>query len=707
MFDNMTLKRTSAGLNQVSATQDGGKIQFTRIALGSGAATDASVIAAMNALVNQKLSVNVSDVVTSGTNAILRASYSRSDVAEAFTWKEIGLFALDADENEILFAYASDPGSATVVSPTTGVTTTQVKITIAISDASASFVPAPTSAMMTWDEFFERMADVASAYDVWLSMGHTGSKADFLAAITGPTGPAGSVNTTQMNAAISAALTPAAAQLAEVDMKSIIDRHASIMDAIVGSNVLVNVAGAPGATASLTACGKNVYNEATTPFQNYSSIYAFSGGLIRYANTDGIARNVLLKCYGLKPGRMYTISLANLTGSNSVVSFIQRTAAGAQVGSTINMYGTSTAKTFLAEATMNYLEVQITSPGTTTVCDYTFNLQIEEGGEATAYEPYSGSTQTVNCNTVVTKTAKAPMHIFVPGLGNVLTVKYPVAAQADDAVINCFGDSLTLGGATVSFPSVLATLCGRTVNNFGVGGETSLTIAGRQGGFPFMVQPFTIPATVSAVAVTLKSAYMNGLVAPLVGSGVPDINPCTINGIKGTLSLSGGVYYFTRAVQGIAAVPVTRPVPLITNAMRARRNGITIIWTGTNGGWTDTDGVTYKSEVLVSQIRQMTEYLQNERYLVIGLTAVTAATYASLDAALIRTFGRKFLDLRGYILAYGLADAGITPTAQDNTDIAEGRIPTSLRVDGTHFNDAGYTVVGTQVYLRLLELGYI
>jgi hypothetical protein len=141
--------------------------------------------------------------------------------------------------------------------------------------------------------------------------------------------------------------------------------------------------------------------------------------------------------------------------------------------------------------------------------------------------------------------------------------------------------------------------------------------------------------------------------------------------------------------------------------MRSRYRDIQVFWAGTNGGWVDTDGVTYNPDVLVSQLQRMAGFLQTERYLVIGLTALTVAQYANLDARMARAFGRKFLDLRGYMLSYGLADAGITPTAQDSADIAAGKIPSSLRYDQTHFNDAGYAIAGAQVYLRMLELNYV
>jgi lysophospholipase L1-like esterase len=67
------------------------------------------------------------------------------------------------------------------------------------------------------------------------------------------------------------------------------------------------------------------------------------------------------------------------------------------------------------------------------------------------------------------------------------------------------------------------------------------------------------------------------------------------------------------------------------------------------------------------------------------------------------------VNIRQYLLDYGLADAGITPTEQDLTDIANGMVPQSLRPTGDsyHLNAAGYTVVGKYLYKYVKQLGWI
>ena len=74
--------------------------------------------------------------------------------------------------------------------------------------------------------------------------------------------------------------------------------------------------------------------------------------------------------------------------------------------------------------------------------------------------------------------------------------------------IVCFGDSLTAGSGSSdgrSYPLVLSELTNMDVVNAGVGGETSLQIATRQGALMLYCEPFTIPEDSTAVNIVLNS----------------------------------------------------------------------------------------------------------------------------------------------------------------------------------------------------------
>ena len=111
---------------------------------------------------------------------------------------------------------------------------------------------------------------------------------------------------------------------------------------------------------------------------------------------------------------------------------------------------------------------------------------------------------------------------------------------------------------------------------------------------------------------------------------------------------------------------------------------------------------------LINLEKQMIEYLGTEQYIILGLTSKTyIPDVKPINEALKEAFGEHFLDIRSYILQHGLEDAGITPTEQDQKDIADGEIPSSIRVDDIHGNAAFYKIIGEQVGQKLEELGYL
>lgn len=286
-------------------------------------------------------------------------------------------------------------------------------------------------------------------------------------------------------------------------------------------------------------------------------------------------------------------------------------------------------------------------------------------------------------------------------------------------IIEYWGDSLTQGnqdGTGVSRASVLQSLLGEnyTIRNWGSGGEKSNTIACRQGGLSFVVKPNqTIPASgyVYLDIVDNEGRAVN-MRSSLSGANV---NPCYINGIKGTLSngetWGESPYKFVRSESGNELV-INRPTTLITNAqLKKDKNNVLIIEMGQNGGY-DND-----INVLIRQIKQMIDFANVSKYLVCGFVSSVEANFER-NESLSNAFGRHFIDVMAYlstpiyddskaiISSYGLGDAGLTATTQDITDITNGFVPSSLKYDSVHFNQYGYTVQANLEYQRGKELGY-
>lgn len=280
-------------------------------------------------------------------------------------------------------------------------------------------------------------------------------------------------------------------------------------------------------------------------------------------------------------------------------------------------------------------------------------------------------------------------------------------------IIECWGDSLTYGfnGDGVTYPGVLAELSGAEVRNYGVSGETSLGIAGRQGGIPMQVNNITIPASGSLVLGDLYGSGVNSIYGemerPMVRGGESSVNPCTIAGVRGRLDWTGadytdksGTFVFTREAPG-EEVAITTPTTIVTSAMADQSEDILVIFVGENGGWES-------KEDLANQIQAMVTYsVCGGKYVICGLTTGTENERAELEGYMEATFGNKYINLRKYLVEQGLNDAGITPTPEDLGNLESGSVPHSLRSDAIHGNSFYYRLIGEQVYKRILDLGYL
>lgn len=336
----------------------------------------------------------------------------------------------------------------------------------------------------------------------------------------------------------------------------------------------------------------------------------------------------------------------------------------------------------------------------------------------------------VSPNTYLTTDITIPDNGVEMYLNEFPTQTYPLVVNKIETIniskingketVNCWGDSLTRGvgvgdSYSKAFPYVLhGLLDGRKVINCGVGGENTINIASRQGGLPNIVKPFTIPANASKVEIELTNIYGDSTGILLQGGSALDpttgkyvmtaqINPCSINGVEGTLTYENGKYYFSRSENGESVI-VSRPTPLITYAMKSMRDNINIIWIGTNGGFTT-------SAELIECIEAMIDYMSpiNKKYIVIGvhhLVSTVTETFETIEKNMSIHFGRHFINQRKYMLEYGLSDARITPTAEDITAISQGKIPPSLLYGDVHYNDKGYNIIATLASERGKELGY-
>lgn len=99
---------TNRGRNLQAKAQTGEQLLFTRIAIGDGYLGGASIVE-LNALRNERKSLNITKLRTSldGASATIGTVLSNQEITSGFYFREIGIFALDPTQGEVLYCYAN------------------------------------------------------------------------------------------------------------------------------------------------------------------------------------------------------------------------------------------------------------------------------------------------------------------------------------------------------------------------------------------------------------------------------------------------------------------------------------------------------------------------------------------------------------------------------------------------------------------------
>lgn len=132
------LQTTQKGLQLLAKGIAGTEIQFTKIQLGDGVLQVCqSEVKYMTALVSVKMTLEITGLSVLNEIATVYASYNNSGVESGFTWRELGLFAMDPDEGEILYSYANAGDNGDYIPPGgTGIVERQIAVRNKVSTAS-------------------------------------------------------------------------------------------------------------------------------------------------------------------------------------------------------------------------------------------------------------------------------------------------------------------------------------------------------------------------------------------------------------------------------------------------------------------------------------------------------------------------------------------------------------------------------------------
>lgn len=281
--------------------------------------------------------------------------------------------------------------------------------------------------------------------------------------------------------------------------------------------------------------------------------------------------------------------------------------------------------------------------------------------------------------------------------------------------INCFGDSLTAGtawGNKLSYPAVLAGLTGMKVNNYGIGGESSFTVASRIGAQPLkLMDQVTIPAE-AGCGVSVKLGDVFGQPSGVLyqvqeDTGDDCLNPVSLCGIDGRLLRREDTLYFERQEPGVEVTAKAGSLVATRLSQGDYSGDINIFWVGTND-YASTDNAV----AVIANLKAMINFTGSDKYIVIGLTALCRMPQVvEVNVMLSEAFGEHFCDIRNYILGLDIIKENNPFYEQDKEDAKKGEIPVSYmkapRFDHIHCNEKFYALLGAQLYGKLKRLSYI
>jgi len=302
---------------------------------------------------------------------------------------------------------------------------------------------------------------------------------------------------------------------------------------------------------------------------------------------------------------------------------------------------------------------------------------------------------------------------------NVVNEKVDALKNSD---IECWGDSLTAAGLyeaamVEEIPNTF------TVLNCGVSGENIYDICARAGAMPiFTKNAITlVPNTEVQIGdINDSGLYTYDTLGNIVAlkprrQAVSDdkFNPLYINGIECQLYWRAGGPTDPNGLYKLSGVGITGNVTIPANTIcypfgvkNLKKPHCSILWMGTNGGYdiTSTQGI---YDTMVKAINQFKEANNPEVLLVVGLHLADTTYRANLEKIMATEYGPFYFNLRKYLVEFGCADAGVTPTSADEAAMAAGNCPPSLLKDGTHFTNAAYAAIGRKIAQILSELGIV
>lgn len=154
---------TNKGRNLQAKAQTGVELKYTRMAIGDGQLSSQS-IPTMTKLISEKKSLPLTKLKVQGQGrVVVGAVLSNQDVTTGFYFRELGVFATDPDEGEILYGYGNSGTNAEFIPPAGGEDIIEKSIDMNVIVGQAPNVSAVIDSSLVWATQDDVTAAVAEA----------------------------------------------------------------------------------------------------------------------------------------------------------------------------------------------------------------------------------------------------------------------------------------------------------------------------------------------------------------------------------------------------------------------------------------------------------------------------------------------------------------------------------------------------------------
>ena len=192
----------------------------------------------------------------------------------------------------------------------------------------------------------------------------------------------------------------------------------------------------------------------------------------------------------------------------------------------------------------------------------------------------------------------------------------------------------------------------------------------------------------------------------LCGNKNPGVNPCVINGVKGTLFgetdekdiTKTSTFYFQRENSGEKVVIPAGAVVQTEGSDSKYKDYINIMWLERKG-WSTPKELIEQEQKFVKSI--------NGKYIIIGLADGDDETNKEVDRLMEKTFGDKYINPRKLLVEYSKQKMDKNTTEYNREKISKGMIPSDLADNDGLLSVTGYKVLSESICKKINSLGYL